>query len=61
MPSSPSKNLEVFPNPRPGLVLEAEDRLLCFGNMEEMRSLIPTRRRRSRRVRRLPKRPIHDA
>ncbi len=55
------RGTSVIPNPRPGLVLEAEDRLLCFGNMEEMRSLIPTRRRRSRRVRRLPKRPIHDA
>jgi ribosomal protein S6--L-glutamate ligase len=44
----------VIPNPRTSQVLQAEDRLLCFGNMEEMRSLIPSRRRRAR-VRRLPK------
>lgn len=46
----------VIPNPRTSQVLQAEDRLLCFGNMEEMRSLIPSRRRRAR-VRRLPKTP----
>ena len=44
----------VVPNPRAKQVLQAGDRLLCFGNMEEMRSLIPSRRRRAR-VRRLPK------
>jgi ribosomal protein S6--L-glutamate ligase len=51
-----NRGTTVIPNPRKGQVLQAEDRLLCFGNMEEMRSLIPSRRRRAR-VRRLPKAP----
>lgn len=49
-----NRGTTVIPNPRKGQVLQADDRLLCFGNMEEMRSLIPSRRRRAR-VRRLPK------
>ena len=49
-----NRGTTVIPNPRRSQVLQAEDRLLCFGNMEEMRSLIPSRRRRAR-VRRLPK------
>lgn len=48
----------VIPNPRKGVVLEAEDRLLCFGRLEEMRSMIPERRRRRAKVRKLPKEPI---
>ncbi len=51
-----NRGTTVIPNPRTSQVLQAEDRLLCFGNMEEMRSLIPSRRRRAR-VRRLPKAP----
>jgi len=47
----------VIPNPRKGEILEAGDRLLCFGKLEEMRSMIPNRRRRSR-VRKLPKAPL---
>ena len=50
----------VIPNPFPRHVLEAEDRLLCFGKLEEMRSMIPARRKRAR-VKKLPKTPIHDA
>jgi ribosomal protein S6--L-glutamate ligase len=48
----------VVPNPRRGTELQAEDRLLCFGKLEEMRSMIPERRRRRAKVRRLPKEPI---
>jgi ribosomal protein S6--L-glutamate ligase len=51
----------VLPNPRPGQVLDAEDRLLCFGKLEEMRSMVPERRRRRAKVRRLPREPIHHA
>ena len=40
-------------------MLEAEDRLLCFGKLEEMRSMIPERRRRRAKVRKLPNEPIH--
>ncbi|WP_040562570.1 RimK family alpha-L-glutamate ligase [Kineosphaera limosa] len=48
------RGTHVVPNPRSSQVLEAEDRLLCFGKLEEMRSMIPTRRRRTR-IRKLPK------
>ena len=34
----------VIPNPRGKRVLEAEDRLLCFGKLESMRDLVPARR-----------------
>ncbi len=51
----------VIPNPFPHHVLEAEDRLLCFGKLEEMRSMIPARRSRRARVKKLPKQPIHEA
>ena len=44
----------VIPNPRKTEILEAGDRLLCFGKLEEMRSMIPDRKRRTR-VRKLPK------
>ena len=48
----------VIPNPFPRHVLEAEDRLLCFGKLEEMRSMIPERRRRRAKVRKLPAQPL---
>lgn len=48
------RGVQVIPNPRKHVVLEAEDRLLCFGKLEEMRSMIPERRRRRARVRKLP-------
>ena len=50
----------VIPNPNGHHVLEAGDRMLCFGKLEEMRSMIPGRRRRTRKVKKLPKEPIHD-
>jgi len=55
------RGAHVIPNPRASTVLEAEDRLLCFGKLEEMRSMIPERRKRRQRVKKLPKQPIHDA
>ncbi|MGV8882556.1 MAG: RimK family alpha-L-glutamate ligase [Rhodoglobus sp.] len=48
----------VVPNPRAGTILESGDRLLCFGKLEEMRSMIPERRRRRPKVRKLPKEPL---
>jgi ribosomal protein S6--L-glutamate ligase len=44
----------VIPNPKRSTVLEAGDRLLCFGKLEEMRSMVPERRRRRAKVRKLP-------
>ncbi len=59
-PSSPSTAApRSIPNPG-RRILEDGDRLLCFGRLEEMRSMIPARRRRARKVRRLPKEPIHE-
>ena len=59
------RGAQVIPNPRGQRVLEANDRLLCFGRLEEMRDMIPDRRRRRSRVRPLPidpgsGRPIDD-
>ena len=51
----------VIPNPKGGRELEAGDRLLCFGKLEEMRGMIPERRRKRARVKRLPKTPIPEA
>ena len=48
----------VIPNPRGSRVLEGGDRLLCFGKLEEMRGLIPARRRRRARMRDLPDTPL---
>ncbi len=39
----------VIPNPKSSRVLEADDRLLCFGKLESMRDLVPARRRRRSR------------
>ena len=49
------RGTSVIPNPKGREVLEAEDRLLCFGRLEEMRSMIPERPKRRKRVKRLPK------
>ncbi|MFV0316393.1 MAG: RimK family alpha-L-glutamate ligase [Microthrixaceae bacterium] len=46
-----NRGTAVIPNPRGARVLESEDRLLCFGRLEEMRDLVPERRRRRSRPR----------
>ncbi|GGH51714.1 RimK family alpha-L-glutamate ligase [Microbacterium album] len=50
----------VIPNPGGHHVLAAEDRLLCWGRLEEMRSMIPERPKRRPRVKKLPKQPLPD-
>lgn len=50
----------VHPNPRRDRVLKAGDRLLCFGRLDEMRSLAPARRARRGRIRPLPDDPLPD-
>ena len=54
------RDAKVIPNPRADRVLEAGDRLLCFGKLELMRGLIPakTRRRRRPKVKELPELPV---
>ncbi|MEZ0577444.1 cation:proton antiporter regulatory subunit [Nocardioides sp. MH1] len=54
------RGIRLIPNPRPRHVLEDGDRLLCWGKLEEMRSMIPARPKRRSRVKRLPKNPIHE-
>ena len=44
-----TRGIRVVPNPAPSRELEADDRLLCFGRLEEMRDLVPGRRRRRAR------------
>ncbi len=39
---------KTIPNPRRDRVLEAEDKLLCFGKLESMRGMVPTRTLRRR-------------
>nr|WP_300681926.1 RimK family alpha-L-glutamate ligase [Nocardioides sp.] len=51
----------VIPNPFSQHVLQAEDRLLCWGKLEEMRSMIPERPKRRPRVKKLPKNPIPES
>ena len=51
----------VIPNPKERHVLQAGDRLLSFGRLEEMRSMIPSRRKRRRKVKQLPQEPIHES
>ncbi len=57
------RSAKAIPNPRMDRVLEVEDRLLCFGKLENMRNLVPERRRRRARaeVRHLPEPPTADA
>ncbi|MDZ7781459.1 MAG: TrkA C-terminal domain-containing protein [Halioglobus sp.] len=42
------RGAKVIPNPRYHRVLEAGDKLLCFGKLEAMRDMIPARARRRR-------------
>lgn len=58
------RHAKVIPNPRPDRLLQAEDRLLCFGKLEEMRGLVPkpTQRRRRPEISDLPHESnSHDA
>ncbi|GEK86128.1 RimK family alpha-L-glutamate ligase [Microbacterium aerolatum] len=55
------RGVSVIPNPRKHVVLEADDRLLCFGKLDEMRSMVPERRRRRAKVRRLPKEHLPES
>lgn len=54
------RGVTVIPNPRKHVVLEGDDRLLCFGKLEEMRSMIPARSTRRQRIKKLPKATLED-
>ena len=49
------RGTRVIPNPNPTRVLEAGDKLLCYGKLEVMKAMIPakTRRRRKPRIKEL--------
>ncbi len=57
-----TRGTRVIPNPQGERPLEAGDRLLCFGRLEEMRDLVPERRRRRARTKLapLPDDPLHE-
>ncbi len=42
------RGAKVIPNPRADRELEANDKLLCFGKLDSMRSMVPDRERRRR-------------
>lgn len=52
------RGTQVIPNPRSSLVLEANDKMLCFGRLEEMRDMIPKRKPRRRNL--IPPPPTRD-
>lgn len=56
------RGTSVIPNPKSSRVLEADDRLLCFGKLEAMRDLIPAKARRKRqpKVEDLPDLPVAE-
>ncbi len=54
------RDTQVIPNPRSSRALEGNDRLLCFGNLEQMRGLIPARRKRRAKVKVLPDEPLQS-
>jgi ribosomal protein S6--L-glutamate ligase len=43
------RGTKVVPNPKSDHVLQAGDRLLCFGKLEAMRSMVPKKTRKRRR------------
>ncbi|MCP5207133.1 MAG: 30S ribosomal protein S6--L-glutamate ligase [Hahellaceae bacterium] len=47
---------KVIPNPKVSRQLEPEDKLLCFGRMENMRQMVPikSRNKRSPKIKKLP-------
>ena len=40
---------KVIPNPRTDRILEPDDKLLCYGKLESMRTMVPVKTRRQRR------------
>jgi ribosomal protein S6--L-glutamate ligase len=46
-----NRGTTVISNPKGSRVLEAGDRVLCYGKLESMKDLVPDRRKRKKRVR----------
>ena len=51
---------KIIPNPKRSRVLEENDRVLCFGKLELMKELVPTKTRKKRKaeVQELPELPV---
>lgn len=45
----------VISNPKGSRVLEADDTILCYGKSEHMKNLIPVKKRKRRKMKKLPK------
>jgi ribosomal protein S6--L-glutamate ligase len=43
------RGAKVIPNPKSSRVLEAGDKVLCYGKLEKMRGMVPTKTERNRR------------
>jgi ribosomal protein S6--L-glutamate ligase len=54
------RDTEVIPNPRENRILNANDRLLCFGRLESMRSMIPKRKKRRPSIKKLKESLLPD-
>jgi len=54
------RDTDVIPNPKDNKLLEPHDRLLCFGRLESMRSMIPKRRKRRTKVKKLPQNHMNE-
>jgi ribosomal protein S6--L-glutamate ligase len=54
-----TRGTKVIPNPKRDRILEAGDRILCFGKLQLMRGLVPVKTRRNRKaeVQELPELP----
>lgn len=44
------QGIKVISNPKGSRILEADDRLLCYGKLESMQDLIPDKKRRKRKA-----------
>jgi ribosomal protein S6--L-glutamate ligase len=44
-----NRGTTVISNPKTSRIIEAGDRLLCYGKLDSMRNLVPERRRRKRK------------
>jgi ribosomal protein S6--L-glutamate ligase len=43
------RGVKSIPNPKPQRILEAKDKLLCFGKLDSMRGMVPVKTRNRRR------------
>ena len=45
----------VISNPKGSRILEADDTILCYGKSEHMKGLIPAKKKKRRKMKKLPK------